>query len=79
MRVRRGVASRKGAPVTKAAKWVPVENVRAFMAQQGTKRTGDHNFSGRVLHWPYCKVCGLLLLRNAATQRAAAATCVTYE
>jgi hypothetical protein len=58
-----------------------VADVRGFMAQRGQRNVGAHNFTGRVSRcpWPYCTRCGLLLLRNEVTARAAKAACVVEE
>ena len=34
-----------------------------------------HNMTARVGHWPACKACGLIALRNPATARALSAAC----
>ena len=34
-----------------------------------------HEFTRRVLHWPYCKYCGLVKLNNAASRKAAKKKC----
>jgi hypothetical protein len=34
-----------------------------------------HNMTARVGSWPYCKTCGLIALRNAATRSAVSAAC----
>lgn len=34
-----------------------------------------HNYSGRIVGYSYCCKCGLILLGNAATARAARAPC----
>lgn len=34
-----------------------------------------HNMTGRVLSWPYCAVCGLVAMRNAASRHALAEPC----
>lgn len=58
------------------SEWKSVHNIREFLATSGTTRTGVHNFSKRkVLHWPYCSNCGLMLLKNEVTRRAAKAAC----
>jgi hypothetical protein len=62
-----------------SAKWERVRDVGAFLNEQGVKRTREHAFTKTILHWPYCAYCGLLLLKNEATRRAAAQKCVTYE
>lgn len=41
----------------------------------GTIRRGPHKFTRRILHWPYCAGCGLVLLRNEPTAKAARAQC----
>jgi hypothetical protein len=35
----------------------------------------DHNMSGRIGAWPYCKTCGLIGLKNVVSRRAAGAAC----
>jgi hypothetical protein len=60
-------------------KWSRVRDVRGFLADRGTKRVRAHEFSRRILHWPYCKHCGLIPLKNVASQKAASSPCVTYE
>lgn len=53
-----------------------VDDVRAFLSRKGNVRTGVHNFSQRkILHWPYCANCGLALLKNDVSRRAARAPC----
>lgn len=56
-----------------------VVDVARFLAEKGERRVGEHAFTKRVLHWPYCAHCGLVLLKNDTTRRAAAAKCITYE
>ncbi len=34
-----------------------------------------HSMTGRIGHWPYCKTCGLIGLKNAASRREANASC----
>lgn len=53
----------------------PVKDVGAFLAVTGNVRTGVHNFSRKILHWPYCLNCGLVLIKNDVTRRAAKAAC----
>lgn len=53
------------------------EEVRAWLTP-GQQRTGPHAFKRKVLHWSFCDRCGLVLLRNAATEKAAARLC-TWE
>lgn len=38
-----------------------------------------HAFTKRVASWFYCKHCGLVLLKNAATQAAVAKGCPDAE
>lgn len=61
------------------ADWQRVADVRGFLAQKGTRRERDHAFTKRVAHWAYCKQCGLVLLRNDISRRAAAGKCITHE
>ena len=65
--------------MSKHTKWTPVLDVKAFLAEQGVKRVGEHAFTKKICHWSYCANCGLVLLRNELTRRAAKAKCVTYE
>lgn len=51
-----------------------------FMADirkaESESRGGSHHYIKRKrLPWPYCAKCGLLCLRNAATQKAERAGC----
>jgi hypothetical protein len=59
-------------------KWVRVTDVRAFLSS-GRVVKGVHSFTKRILHWPYCAHCGLVLLRNDTTRRAAKAACIQLE
>lgn len=59
--------------------WKQVSDVRAFLADKGTKRVREHAFTKKVCHWSCCGQCGLLLLKNDATRKAVKAKCVTYE
>lgn len=45
----------------------------------GSKRTGTHRMTERVLHWCYCANCGLLNLKNEATRRAMKKSCQWIE
>jgi hypothetical protein len=60
--------------------WNQVQDVRAFLAERGSRRVRDsHEFTRRVLHWPYCNHCGLVALKNDASRIAARAKCVVEE
>lgn len=60
--------------------WRQVNDVRAFLTEKGSKRVREHDFNKRrVAHWPYCAQCGLVMLKNDVSRRAANAKCVTYE
>lgn len=59
--------------------WHKVADVKAFLQTRGTKRVRPHDFSARILHWLYCKHCGLMLLKNEPTRRSAAKLCVVEE
>lgn len=61
------------------AGWYRVTDVRAFLAQRGTRSTAPHDMTGRVLHWPMCRRCGLLGLRNDTTRRLLAKLCTVEE
>lgn len=59
---------------------MPASEVRAFLSNRGKRVERVHSFKPeKPLTWPVCKHCGLLLLRNDATRKAAKAVCVTYE
>lgn len=53
-----------------------VKDVKAFLAKRGTRRTGTHNMSKRILSWPYCANCGRVALKNDATRKALKSACV---
>lgn len=59
--------------------WQVVSDVRGFLADKGSKRTREHAFTKKVVHWSYCAQCGLVQLRNDVSRKAAKAKCVTYE
>lgn len=59
--------------------WHRVTNVREFLDERGQRREGVHAFTKRVCAWPYCARCGLVLLKNEVTRKAARAACVVYE
>lgn len=59
-------------------KWTRVENVAEFLRQGRTVR-GVHAFTRKILHWPYCQHCGLMLLKNDRTRKAVKAACVQLE
>ena len=35
----------------------------------------EHNVTGRIGAWPYCKTCGLIGLKNTATRSALKGAC----
>ena len=51
----------------------------AWLRGTAARRTGPHRFTERVCHWPYCSRCGLVLLRNDVSRRAAGQPCVWEE
>jgi hypothetical protein len=61
-----------------SAHWVQVKDVAAFL-RSGRTRKGVHEFTARILHWPYCKHCGLMLIKNDVSRRAASGTCIRLE
>lgn len=54
---------------------------RGAMSERGQKRRAPHQFTRRLkrLPWPYCAHCGLMLLKNEASKRAAKAVCEWEE
>jgi len=52
---------------------------RELLSSKGTKRTRVHAFTRKMLHWPYCQHCGLVMLKNDVSRRAVRKPCVTYE
>lgn len=48
---------------------------REFLNRKGVWRTGPHKFNRKVMHWPYCSCCGLVMLKNKATVQAVRAGC----
>lgn len=52
---------------------------REWLNAKGSRRTGPHAFTWKIRHWLACARCGLLLIRNDATRRAAAQPCVWEE
>jgi hypothetical protein len=55
------------------------EEARAFLSAKGSRRKAPHSFTRRILHWPYCARCGLVLLKNDASRRAASVPCTWEE
>lgn len=58
--------------------WVTIKDPDKHFAQF-KKRLEPHAFTKMILHWPYCKHCGLMLLKNDASRRAARKKCEIYE
>jgi hypothetical protein len=46
-----------------------------WLRATGARRSGPHRFTGRILHWAYCSRCGLVLLKNDVSRKAAAKFC----
>jgi hypothetical protein len=59
--------------------WHKVSDVRSFMAEKGQRKERVHAFTKRACSWPYCAHCGLVLLKNDATRKAAKQACITFE
>jgi hypothetical protein len=59
------------------AMWTPLtrEEQRAFLTRKGVVRRATHAFTKKLRHWSYCSTCGLVLLKNEATRKAAKAVC----
>lgn len=53
--------------------WVPFED------RGSLTRRGPHSMTGKILHWPYCKRCGLIALKNDTTKRALRKVCEWIE
>lgn len=51
-----------------------------FLSRKAQVRRQPHAFKMlKRLAWPVCSGCGLMLLRNEATRKAAKALCEVYE
>lgn len=60
--------------------WQSVTDVKAFLAQKGTKRVRDsHSMTKRIAHWPYCAHCGLVALKNDVSRKKLKQPCVVEE
>lgn len=55
--------------------WKAVKDVGAFLNERGTFRTGPHRMDKKILHWSYCRNCGLIALKNDATRKALKVPC----
>lgn len=51
------------------------EEKREWLTSRGAVRRGPHAYTRKVLHWPFCARCGLVLLRNEATEKATRRQC----
>lgn len=60
--------------------WKRVEDVKAFLAERGTRSVGVHHATNvKRLPWPVCARCGLLYLKNEATRRELKKPCIVEE
>jgi hypothetical protein len=61
--------------------WVVLDGAEKaeWLRAVGRKRTAPHAFTGKVRHWPYCRRCGLVLLKNEASRLAARKQCEWEE
>lgn len=58
------------------AKWKTLnEEEKRALLHGGRVVRGPHVFKNMILHWPYCENCGLALLKNEATRKAAKQRC----
>lgn len=57
----------------------PVEWVPIGVTAPAVKRRGAHAFTAKICKWLYCARCGLILLRNVATQQAERRQCEWEE
>jgi hypothetical protein len=55
------------------------EEKREWLTSRGAIRRGPHSYTRKIRHWPFCSRCGLILLRNDATERAARRQCEWEE
>lgn len=53
--------------------------VKSGEVRAGARRRGPHAMTGKVLHWPYCKRCGLVGLKNDITRAALRRECEWEE
>ncbi len=53
--------------------WIPWED------RKHTTRRGPHQFTKRILHWPYCARCGLVCLKNDVSRAAMKSQCTWVE
>jgi hypothetical protein len=60
------------------SKWITIADPDEHFAKF-TKKRMPHQFNKLVFHWPYCSRCGLVLLKNEATRKAARKKCEFYE
>lgn len=54
--------------------WVRV-SAKDFLNQKIPTKRVPHKFNKTICHWPYCSQCGLIRLRNKASQKAAEKLC----
>jgi hypothetical protein len=57
----------------------PIEWIPWGDRGKGVVKRGPHQFTRKILHWPYCARCGLMALKNDVSRRAAKQPCETWE
>lgn len=55
------------------------QQARELLNYRAPRRTGVHNMSQKVLHWPYCGNCGLVALKNDISRKALRQVCTWEE
>ena len=50
-----------------------------FLRLQGKRVTRVHALTEKICHWPYCKHCGLVALKNDPTRKALKGPCLSEE
>lgn len=60
--------------MSQSIEWVPWDGKGKAIV-----RRGPHAFTRRILHWAYCSKCGLVLLKNDVSRRAAKQQCEWME
>jgi hypothetical protein len=50
-----------------------------YVERPRVMRRAPHSFTRKILHWMACTRCGLILLKNEASRRAAKKVCAWEE
>lgn len=61
--------------MSKSIEWVAWDHTK-----KAREVRGPHNLSGKkILHWQFCRRCGLMALKNDESRRLLRKQCVTLE